>query len=100
VVRPILSRGAGVLRDCEGFYDAARALLPLATGRNAASDPALVALMIVVAALRREESRGAHWRLDFPERATEPRRTTLRFSDAVAAATEIEQTFAPTARRA
>ena len=41
-------------------------------------DAALVGLMIVVAALRREESRGAHYRLDFPaERDTPTHPRTL-----------------------
>jgi L-aspartate oxidase len=30
------------------------------------ADPALVALMIATGALAREESRGGHWRRDFP----------------------------------
>ena len=47
-VRPILSRAAGVLRDGEALREAARALLPLALSRQAASDPALVGLMIVI----------------------------------------------------
>jgi len=33
--------------------------------------PALVALFIAVGALHREESRGAHYRSDFPVRSTE-----------------------------
>ena len=68
-VRPILSRAAGVLRDGEGLRAAARALYPLAVSRQAASDPAIVGLMIVIAALRRQESRGAHARTDFPDHA-------------------------------
>jgi L-aspartate oxidase len=92
-VRPILSRGAGLERDREGLQQAVRALLPLATGQHAKgpgaeSDPAIVALMIAVSALRREESRGAHWRTDFPERTSEPRRTTLRLAEAIATAQE------------
>ncbi len=66
-VRALLSRSAGVLRNGESLRRAAAELYPLAS-RGAASDAALVALMIVVAALRREESRGAHYREDFPQR--------------------------------
>jgi L-aspartate oxidase len=99
-VRPIMSRGAGLLRDREGLQEAARALLPLATGHGATSDPANVALMIVVAALHRQESRGAHSRLDFPRRASDARRTTLLLAETIAAAREIDGQFAPTARRA
>jgi L-aspartate oxidase len=82
-VRPILSRAAGVLRDGEGLRAAARSLLPLALSRQAASDPALVGLMIVISALRREESRGAHARTDFPGRANAAKRSTLRIHEAL-----------------
>jgi L-aspartate oxidase len=85
-VRPILSRAAGVLRDGEGLRAAARVLFPLALSRRAASDPALVGLMIVIAALRREESRGAHARTDFPGHACPARRSTLRIHEALEAA--------------
>jgi len=88
-VRPILSRAAGVLRDREGLGAAARALYPLAASREAASDPAIVGLMIVIAALRRQESRGAHARTDFPKHANSARRSTLRLDDALAAAREL-----------
>jgi L-aspartate oxidase len=83
LVRPILSRAAGVLRDGEGLRAAARALYPLAVSQQAASDPAIVSLMIVIAALRRQESRGAHARTDFPEHASPVRRSTLRLDDAL-----------------
>jgi L-aspartate oxidase len=99
-VRPILSRGAGLKRDREGLQEAARALLPLATGHGAACDPASVGLMIVMAALRRQESRGAHCRLDFPRRSSDARRTTQGLAETIAAAQEIEEKLAPTARRA
>ena len=42
-------------------------LQPRAFEGGAAADPALVALMIATAALAREESRGGHWRADFPQ---------------------------------
>jgi L-aspartate oxidase len=83
LVRPILSRHAGVLRDGEGLRAAARALYPLAISQHAASDPAMVGLMIVVAALRRQESRGAHERTDFPDHANLAKRSTLRLDDAL-----------------
>ncbi|MGO9135643.1 MAG: L-aspartate oxidase [Methylovirgula sp.] len=66
-VRPILSRAAGVLRERATLESAAAALYPLVTENGPASDAALVGLMIVVAALRREESRGGHARSDFPQ---------------------------------
>jgi L-aspartate oxidase len=100
LVRPILSRGAGLLRDRDGLHEAARALLALASGRDAAADPAIVGLMIVVMALRREESRGAHCRTDFPQRARDARRSTLNLADAIATARELDRRLSPTARRA
>jgi L-aspartate oxidase len=99
-VRPIMARGAGLLRSHEGLHEAINALLPLASGRGTTADPAIVGLMIAVMALRREESRGGHWRTDFPQRAPDARRATLRLADAIATAREIDGQFKPTARRA
>ncbi|MDB5654203.1 MAG: L-aspartate oxidase [Tardiphaga sp.] len=83
MVRPILSRHAGVLRDGDGLRAAARALYPLAISPGPGRDPALTGLMIVIAALRREESRGAHGRTDFPDSTTPALRSTLRLDDAL-----------------
>src|SRR5450631_1056496 len=54
----------------------------LAVADGEASDPALVGLMIVIAALRRRESRGAHARTDFPSHAAHARRSMLRLGEA------------------
>jgi L-aspartate oxidase len=83
LVRPILSRHAGVLRDDEGLRAAVRAFYPLAISQHAASDAAIAGLMILIAALRRQESRGAHERTDFPKRTNLARRSTLRLDDAL-----------------
>ena len=56
-----------MLRERATLESAAAALYPLVTENGPASDAALVGLMIVVAALRREESRGGHARSDFPQ---------------------------------
>ena len=89
-VRSILSHAVGVLRDSAGLRDAASALLPLALSNTAPSDPALVGLMIAVAALRREESRGAHSRTDFPRHDPAfAQSLTLRLDDALTAAREL-----------
>jgi L-aspartate oxidase len=94
-VRKVLSRAAGVLRDGEGLQEAAADLLPMALEPGSARDPALVGLMIVISALRRRESRGAHARTDFPGRAGQAQRSYLTLEEAIAGAREIA--FAPAA---
>jgi L-aspartate oxidase len=64
-------------------------LAALARSAGPAADPAAVALMIVVSALRREASIGAHCRLDFPERPAEPLRSRLTLNEALAEAAAI-----------
>jgi L-aspartate oxidase len=76
-VRPIASHALGIERDGRTLREAAKTLAPIAVGHDVASDPALVALMIAVAALQREESRGAHFRADFPKRQTQPQSLRL-----------------------
>lgn len=107
-VRPIVSRHLGIERDEAGLFAAIRSLQPLAAGGAAPSDPAIVGLMMAVMALRRQESRGAHQRTDFPHPAPVPRRATIRLDEASAFAAEItaeiasgltpELTAAPLAR--
>lgn len=76
-VRPIASHALGIEREGRTLREAAKTLAPIAVGHDVASDPALVALMIAVAALQREESRGAHFRADFPKRQTQPQSLRL-----------------------
>ncbi|QFG22511.1 L-aspartate oxidase [Actinomadura sp. WMMB 499] len=75
-VQRIMTGHAGVLRSAEGLETAARELAALpgagaAPGVDAweATNLHTVASAIVAAARRREETRGSHWREDFPERS-------------------------------
>jgi len=99
-IRSIASDALGIVRDGERLREAARMLLPIAAGREAAADPALVALMVTIAALHREESRGAHHRSDFPQRRAHARSSRLTLDEALAAAAALAGTAAPVALRA
>ncbi|MFC4912184.1 L-aspartate oxidase [Actinomadura gamaensis] len=74
-IQRIMSAHAGVMRTGEGLATAERELAALA-GRVGAPGVAgweaanlhAVASALVAAALRREETRGSHWRADHPER--------------------------------
>src|SRR5206468_1504097 len=73
-----MTAGAGVLRSAASLDHTAAALARLAapgarpnTGSWEASNLLTVATALVVAARRREETRGCHWREDFP--AASPR---------------------------
>ncbi|MGW1072523.1 L-aspartate oxidase [Streptomyces sp. NPDC002537] len=84
-VQRIMTNGAGVLRSAESLQRAAAELDRLhaaaadaleTDGKTAepgtesweATNLLLVARVLVAAALRREETRGCHWREDFPDR--------------------------------
>jgi L-aspartate oxidase len=75
-VRKIMWEDAGLLRDAEGLKRAQARLdalvrgIPRGYSRRAVEARSLftVAFVIVASALGREESRGAHYRNDFPQR--------------------------------
>ena len=78
ISREIMSRHVGVLRDRTGLRAAIEALRPIAFSTGAAADATAVGLMIATAALLREESRGGHFRTDFPHPSHRIGRLSLR----------------------
>jgi L-aspartate oxidase len=99
-VRPILSQGLGVLRERHGIERAIRGLYPLASGHSAAADPALVGLMIAVTAYRREESRGGHYRTDFPDALRTALPSSISLADALDTARDIAESGSLSVRSA
>lgn len=70
-LRQTMTRHVGVIRDASGLREALRALDGLgraAKGDQLLSNMVLCSRFIAAAALMREESRGAHFRSDFPEK--------------------------------
>jgi L-aspartate oxidase len=84
-LRDLMWKDAGLLRDADGLRQAQRRLdalavtMPRGMFRRAleARNLHVVAGLIVAAALGREESRGAHYRNDFPERDTVARHSVM-----------------------
>lgn len=85
-VRPIVSRNLGVLRDDASLRQAIEELLPLAEGQGVQADPAIVALSIATFAFLREESRGAHARIDHPDTLPGNTRRIMALTEILAAA--------------
>lgn len=101
LVRPVMSQAAGIIRDELSLRHAIQNLLPLALSQGPASDPALVALMITVAAWQRRETRGAHYREDFPALASDRgRRSVTTLSSALEVAHDLLHSMKPLRRRA
>jgi L-aspartate oxidase len=79
--------------------EAAAALPAMASGDGPEADPAIVALMITIAAWQRTESRGAHFRADFPAKADAARRSRLTLQQALERARDLTaETTPPLAR--
>jgi L-aspartate oxidase len=84
-LRDLMWKYAGLLRDGTGLQQAQRGLAALAATTPAglfrrsveARNLLAVATVIVASALAREESRGAHFRKDFPSKKTEAKHSIM-----------------------
>jgi L-aspartate oxidase len=84
--REVLDRYAGVIRDGAGLETATQFL---AKGFAAKLGPAALAFMIALCALNRRESRGAHFREDFPKTDLEAKHSYITMASANKHAEEI-----------
>jgi L-aspartate oxidase len=80
-LRRAMSREAGVVRDRSGLTRLLAEIRELESAHGEAA-PLAAARLIATAALAREESRGAHCRADFPDRAPDPRRSLITWAEA------------------
>ena len=89
-LRQLMTSHVGVIRDREGLRYALTEIACMERGWSSAPqlrNMATAALLIIAAALRREESRGGHYRSDFPKSdPAQAKRTFLTLDDARAIA--------------
>jgi L-aspartate oxidase len=79
-LRQAMARDAGVLRDREGLTRLIGVIDDLETAHGRAL-PLVAARLIAAAALARKESRGGHFRSDFPCMASPARRTLITLDE-------------------
>jgi L-aspartate oxidase len=79
-LRAAMSREAGVVRDASSLCEVL-GLIDRLERQHGGALPLVAARLVVVSALRREESRGAHYRSDHPALAATAQRTFTRWVD-------------------
>jgi len=96
-IRAMMSSHVGVIRDADGLADAVRAFASLEreTGHVALRNMATAALLVAASAFGRRESRGAHYRSDYPAESTALAQRTMT---TLAAAREIAERLTEAAR--
>jgi len=90
-LRDLMSANVGVIRDAAGLTGAVKAIRRLSakTSDIEVSNMATTALLIAISALARRESRGAHFRSDFPQESPAfARRSQMTLADALRIADE------------
>jgi L-aspartate oxidase len=92
-LRALMSANVGVIRDAAGLRHALGEIARIERAAQSMNlrNMAVAALLIAAAALARHESRGGHFRSDFPE--ADPalaRRTTITLAQARAIAAEVQ----------
>ena len=92
VLRRAMGRDVALERDAEGLRKALDVIVRIETTGN---EPALLnmtaaAKLVTAAALTRTESRGGHWRSDYPHTAAKGMRTFMSLTDANAIAAGAE----------
>jgi L-aspartate oxidase len=88
-LRRLMSAHVGVVRDADGLSGALTEIAEIerAAASRVLRNMATAALLVTAAAWRRRESRGAHYRSDYPQRdATQAQRTFLTLDEARAIA--------------
>jgi L-aspartate oxidase len=88
-LRQGMSDGAGVVRDAAGLT-ALVVLIDRLDARWPGAAPVTAARLIAEAALARHESRGGHWRSDYPETAAPARHTRIRRKTGAVTPPQIE----------
>lgn len=86
-----MTTNAGVVRSREGLISALQLVEHIAAGaapRSPLANLTDAARFVIVSALHRKESRGSHWRTDFPETSATTRRSFLTHSAALSLSAE------------
>lgn len=103
-IRNLMSAKVGVIRDGDGLADAVRRFGEIERNGSSAAlrNMAAAALLVSTAAWQRRESRGAHFRSDYPTESETAKRTQITLSHAreVAAALGEAQADMPGTRSA